>query len=192
LKLATSINGRDLEQMFVAAVGLVQIIIWLLSSVVLVRLASSTVGGEFASIRISGNLFILGIVYFILGYLFFAVLQAAIGAIGVNVKESQQMTVALILPAVLPIYLFIFFLRDNPDHVIGTVLTMIPVTAPTTVFIRLGISEIPAWELVVSIVLPVAGIIGGVVLAAKIFRTFLLMYGKTPRIGEVIRTLRKA
>ena len=102
------------------------------------------------------------------------------------------MTVALILPAVLPIYLFIFFLRDNPDHVIGTVLTMIPVTAPMTVFIQLGISEIPAWELVVSIVLLVAGIIGGVVLAAKIFRTFLLMYGKTSRIGGVIRTLRKA
>ncbi len=83
-------------------------------------------------------------------------------------------------------------MRNNPDHVIGTIFTMIPFSAPIMVFIRLGVSEIPAWELVLSISLLIAGIIGGMVLAAKAFRVFLLMYGKTPKLGEILRLLRQA
>ena len=78
------------------------------------------------------------------------------------------------------------------DHVIATILTMIPITAPMMVFIRLGMSEIPVWELLLSIGLLIVGIIGGLWLAARAFRVFLLMYGKTPRIGEIIRILRQA
>ncbi|MFC2068441.1 ABC transporter permease, partial [Chloroflexota bacterium] len=78
--------------------GLVQIVIWLLSAVLLLRLASTAIGSEFSEIQIPANLFILGIVYFILGYLFFAVIQATISAIGATARESQQMTVAIIIP----------------------------------------------------------------------------------------------
>ncbi len=155
-------------------------------------MASTTIGGEFSEIQIPANLLVLGIVYFILGYLFFAVLQASLGAIGATAKESQQMTVVIILPAILPYYVFMLFLRDNIDHVIGTILTMIPITAPMMVFIRLGTSEIPVWELLLSISLLIVGIIGGLWLAAKAFRVFLLMYGKTPKLSEIIRSLRQA
>jgi ABC-2 type transport system permease protein len=57
---------------------------------------------------------------------------------------------------------------------------------------RLGLTDIPAWELALSITLLIASIIGALVLAAKVFRTFLLMYGKRPRLGEIIRCLREA
>ena len=193
--LLSSVSTRQLligKVLGLGAAGLVQIVIWLLSAVFLLRLASTTIGGEFGEIQIPANLLILGIVYFILGYLFFAVIQAGIGAIGATAKESQQMTVAIILPAILPFYVFIFFLKDNVGHVIGTVLTMIPITAPMMVFIRLGTSEIPVWELLLSISLLIVGIIGGLWLAAKAFRVFLLMYGKTPKLGEIIRLLRQA
>ncbi len=172
--------------------GLVQIVIWLLSGVFLLRLGSNVIGGEFSNIQIPANMLLLGIVYFILGYLLFAVLQATIGAIGATARESQQMTVVVILPAILPFYVFALFLKDNPDHVIFTIFTMIPITAPMTVFLRLGTGEIPLWELALSISLLIAGIIGGLLLAAKVFRVFLLMYGKTPKLGEIIRLLRQA
>ena len=58
--------------------------------------------------------------------------------------------------------------------------------------LRLGISEIPVWELFLSISLLIAGIVGGLWLAAKAFRVFLLMYGKTPRLGDIVRLLRQA
>lgn len=193
--LLSSVSTRQLligKVLGLGAAGLVQIVIWLLSAVLLLRLASTTIGGEFSAIQIPANLLILGIVYFILGYLLFAVLQASIAAIGATARESQQMTVVIILPAILPFYVFMLFLKDNTDHVIGTILTMIPLTAPMMVFIRLGTSEIPAWELFLSISFLIAGIIGGLWLAAKAFRVFLLMYGKTPKLGEIIRLLRQA
>lgn len=193
--LLSSVSTRQLligKVLGLGAAGLVQIVIWLLSAVLLLRLASTTIGGEFSAIHIPANLLILGIVYFILGYLLFAVLQASIAAIGATARESQQMTVVIILPAILPFYVFMLFLKDNTDHVIGTILTMIPLTAPMMVFIRLGTSEIPAWELFLSISFLIAGIIGGLWLAAKAFRVFLLMYGKTPKLGEIIRLLRQA
>ncbi len=96
-----------------------------------------------------------------------------------------------IFPAIVPIYVFIFS-QFNPNHVLTQVLTLIPFTAPTAVFMRLGLSEISTWELIVSITLLVLSIIGALVLAAKVFRTFLLMYGKRPRLGEIIRCLREA
>jgi ABC-2 type transport system permease protein len=193
--LLSSVSTRQLligKVLGLGAAGLLQIVIWLISAVFLIRLASTTIGGEFSLVQIPDNLIILGIVYFILGYLFFAVIEAGIGAISSTTKESQQMTVALILPAILPFYVFIFFLRDNTDHFIGTIFTLIPVTSPMMVFIRLGISEIPVWELLLSVAFLIAGIIGGLWLAAKAFRVFLLMYGKTPKLGEILRVLKQS
>lgn len=193
--LLSSVSARQLlagKVLGLGAAGLVQIVVWLLSTVLVMQLASATIGGAFSEIQIPDNMLLLGIVYFILGYLFFAILMAAIGAVGATARESQQLSALIIMPAIVPIYVFLFIMRSNPDHVIGTIFTMIPFSAPIMVFIRLGVSEIPAWELVLSISLLIAGIIGGMVLAAKAFRVFLLMYGKTPKIGEILRALRQA
>ena len=192
--LLSSVSPRQLltgKILGLGAAGLIQVVIWLVSLIILARLASGVIGGVLAGLQIPGNMLLLGIVYFILGYLFFAVIEAGMGAIGANAKETQQMVVVLVLPAVLPFYIFILFLRDNPDHIVGTILTLIPVTAPMSVFIRLGLSEIPLWELLVGIGLMIAGIVGGIFLAAKAFRVFLLMYGKTPSPREIIRYLRE-
>jgi len=192
--LLSSVSARQLltgKVLGLGAAGLVQVVIWLLSAVFLVQWVSTTIGGVLSTLQIPDNLLILGIVYFILGYLFFAVLMAGIGAIGATARESQQMSMLFLMPAWIPFWV-LFFITRNPNHVINTVLTMIPVTAPTMVFIRLGTSGIPTWELVLSISLLVAAIIGALVLAAKAFRVFLLMYGKTPRLGEIIRRLREA
>jgi len=158
----------------------------------LVRLTSGTISGELAGITIPDNMMVLGITYFVLGYLFFAVMQAGVGAIGATARESQQMSVFFIMPAVLPFYIFMLFLRENPEHILNTLMTMFPLTAPMTVFLRLGLSEIPAWELALSIFLMIVSIIGGLWLSAKVFRVFVLMYGKSPNMREIVRYLREA
>ena len=71
-------------------------------------------------------------------------------------------------------------------------MTLIPVTAPMSVFMRMGLSDIAAWEIAVSIILLLLGIVGGLWLAAKAFRAFLLMYGQTPKMGDILRILRRA
>ena len=192
--LLSSVSTRQLltgKVLGLGAAGLVQILIWLLSMVFLVKMASTTIGGVLSTLQIPDNFLVLGIVYFILGYLFFAVLMAGVGAIGATTRESQQLSMIFIFPAIVPIYVFILT-QFNPNQVITRVLTLIPFTAPITVFMRLGTSEIYTWELIVSITLLVVSIIGSMVLAAKVFRTFLLMYGKRPRLGEIIKSLREA
>ena len=102
------------------------------------------------------------------------------------------MSVAFILPAILPFYIFILFLRDQPDHIVGTIMTLVPITAPMSVFLRMGLSEIPTWQLIVSIGLLAVSVVFGLVLAAKAFRVFVLMHGKTPRLREIVRYLRQS
>ena len=193
--LLSSVSARQLltgKVLGLGAAGLVQILFWLLSATFLVRMASTIIGGELGTIQISGSILVLGIVYFVLGYLFFAVLMAGIGAIGATARESQQLSVIIVFPAMVPIYVFLLLMRSNPDHVIGRVLTLIPFTAPVMTFIRLGLTGIPAWELALSLVLLVVSIIGALFLSAKVFRVFLLMYGKTPKPREILKLIRQA
>ena len=56
--------------------------------------------------------------------------------------------------------------------------------------LRLGVTDIPAWELAVSIAVLVLSIIGILFLAIRAFRVYLLMYGKRPNWGEIIQNLR--
>ena len=193
--LLSSVSTRQLLLGKVLGLGgaaLVQIAIWVVSMSLLLQLSANTVGGFFTSIQIPENILVIGIIYFVLGYLFFSIMQAGIGAILPSPKEIPQITVMFVLPAILPFYVAILFLRDHPDHVIGTILTLFPISAPMSVFVRMGISEVPLWELITSIIILVLSIIGGLLLAAKTFRVFLLMYGKTPRPGEIVRLLKQS
>ncbi len=193
--LLSSVSTRQLLLGKVLGLGgaaLVQIAFWVVSMSFLLQISASTVGGFFTGIQIPENILVLGIIYFVLGYLFFSIMQAGLGAILPSPKEIPQITVMFVLPAILPFYVAILFLRDHPDHVIGTILTLFPISAPMSVFVRMGISEIAPWELAVSIIILVLSIIGGLLLAAKTFRVFLLMYGKTPRPGEIIRLIRQS
>jgi ABC-2 type transport system permease protein len=56
--------------------------------------------------------------------------------------------------------------------------------------LRLGMIGVPAWQLIASMAVLVLSIVGGLLLVAKLLRTYILMYGKRPGIGEIIRSLR--
>ena len=192
--LLSSVSARQLltgKVLGLGAAGLLQMLIWLLSAGVLVTMASTTIGGLLSTLQIPGNFMVLGIVYFILGYLLFAILMAGVGSICPTAREGQQLSVIFTMVGILPLMLA-YFIIENPSHVVTQILTLFPFTAPITVMLRLGLADIPTWELIASIALLVIFIIGSLVLAAKVFRTFLLMYGKRPRVGEIIKSLREA
>jgi len=190
--LLSSVSTRQLltgKVLGLGVAGLVQVVIWLVSAPLLLSLASSAFGGFISTIQIPANFLVLGIVYFILGYLLFAALSVGIGAISPNAREGQQMSLIYTLLAFVPLWLlsllFIF-----PNSPIWVVLTIFPVTAPVATMLRLGVSDIAAWELVASIAVLGLSIIVVLLLAIKVFRTYLLMYGKRPNLGEIIHNLR--
>jgi len=190
--LLSSVSARQLltgKVLGIGAAGLAQVVVWVVSAPLLLNLASSSIGSFISTIQLPANFLVLGVVYFILGYLLFAVISAGIGAISSNSREGQQLIGVFTLPLLIPLW-FMSLLIAFPDNPIWVVLTIFPVSAPVGVMIRLGVSEIPAWQLAASIAVLGLSIIGILLLTIKVFRTYLLMYGKRPKLGEIIRSLR--
>jgi len=190
--LLSSVSARQLltgKVLGIGAAGLAQVGVWVISMPLLLSLASSTFGGFIGTIQLPANFLVLAVVYFILGYSFFAVLSASIGAISSNSREGQQLIAIFTLPLLIPLW-FMSLLMFFPNNPIWVVLTILPITAPVEVMLRLGISDIPAWELAASIAVLGLSIIGVLLLTIRVFRTYLLMYGKRPTWGEIIRNLR--
>jgi len=190
--LLSSVSARQLltgKVLGMGAAGLVQVAVWVISAPFLLNLASSSIGGFISTIQLPANFIVLAVVYFILGYLLFAVLSAGIGAISSNSREGQQLIGIFTIPLLIPLW-FMSLLMFLPDNPIWVFFTIFPLSAPVEVIIRLGVSEIPVWQLVASIAVLVLSIIGILLLTIRIFRTYLLMYGKRPGVGEVLRSLR--
>jgi ABC-2 type transport system permease protein len=190
--LLSSVSPRQLltgKVLGLGAAGVVQVVVWVVSLPLLLNLASSAIGGFFSTIQLPANFMVLGIIYFILGYLLFAALSASVGAISSSARDGQPLTMIYAMLVFVPIWfaslLFIF-----PDSPIWTVLTIFPVTAPIEVMMRLGVAGIAAWELATSLAVMVLSIIGALALSIKAFRVYLLIYGKRPSWGEIIQSLR--
>jgi ABC-2 type transport system permease protein len=171
--------------------GLIQIVVWLASARIIADMASTSIGGLLSGLTIATDFLVISLVYFILGYLLFAIIMAAAGSIGATARESQQFSTVFTLLAVVPFF-FIASIMEFPNSGVSQFLTLFPLTAPLTVILRMGVADIPTWQLVTSMVLMVLTTVGSIFLAGKIFRTFLLMYGKTPKLGEIVKMLRQA
>jgi ABC-2 type transport system permease protein len=192
--LLSSISQRQLlsgKVLGLGAAGLVQIVVWLISANFLLRMASASWGSVLGSLQVTPEFLILGIVYFILGYLIMAILMAGVGSISPTTRESQQLSVIFIMPVIIPIY-FMPLIMENSENIIVKILTFFPLTAPITVMVRSGLSEIPLWELAVSIGILILSVLGLFILTTKLFRTYLLMYGKRPDFNEIVRSFRES
>ena len=189
--LLSSVSTRQLltgKVLGLGAAGMIQVIVWVVSIPLLLNLASSSIGGFLSTIQITPSLLVLGVVYFILGYSLFAVLSAGVAAISSTVREAQGLASIYTLFPIAPFW-FLSLLLLAPSSPIWIVFSIFPFSAPVLVMLRLGLTGVPAWQLVVSIAVLVLSIIGGLLLAVRLLRTYVLMYGKRPGIGEIIRNL---
>jgi ABC-2 type transport system permease protein len=171
--------------------GLLQILVWLISAPLLLNLAIASFGGFISNIQIPGNFLVLGIIYFLMGYLLFAVLSIGISAISSNAREGSQLSLFYTLTSLVPVW-FISLLMFFPNSPIWVVLTIFPVTAPVQTMLRLGVSDIPLWQIITSIGVLGLSIAGGLYLSIKIFRVHMLMHGKRAGIKEIIYNLKSA
>ncbi|GAI22026.1 unnamed protein product, partial [marine sediment metagenome] len=129
--LLSSVSARQLftgKVLGIGAAGLAQVVVWVISGPLLLSLASSTFGGFISTIQLPANFLVLAVVYFILGYLLFAVVSAGIGAISSNSREGQQLIGIFTLPLLVPLW-FMSLLIAFPNNPIWIVLTIFPLTA---------------------------------------------------------------
>ena len=79
-----------------------------------------------------------------------------------------------------------------PKSPVWVVLSLFPITSPVQTILRLGVSDIPVWQIMTNIGILVLSIIAGLVVSMKLFRMQMLMHGKRPRLSEIVRCLRDA
>ncbi len=190
--LFSSVSVRQLligKVLALGAAGLLQVLVWLISAPLILRLASSTFGGFMNDLQLPVNFLVLGIVYFILGYLLFAVLSISIGAISATAREGGQLSMFYTMTSFIPLW-FLSLLMFFPNSPVWVALTIFPVTAPIQTMVRLGESDVPMWPLLTSIAVLALSIVVGLILAIKLFRMHMLMYGKRPGFAEIVRNLK--
>ena len=171
--------------------GLLQVLVWLISAPLILNLASSSFGGFMSSIQLPANFLILGIIYFVLGYLLFAVLSIGVGAVSPSAREGSQLSMFYVMFGFVPLW-FASLLIAFPNSSIWVFLSIFPITAPVQTMLRLGVSDIPAWQIACSIGVLLFSIMVGLFLSIKIFRMHMLMHGKRPGLAEIRLNLKNA
>ena len=129
------------------------------------------------------------VVYFIGGYFLYSSFYAAIGAAVDNETDSQQFLLPIIMPLVLGVYIGFFTVMNDPHGTIATVFSMIPLTSPIVMLMRIPFG-VPWWQIAISVTILFGTFFFVVWFAAKIYRVGILMYGKKPTWSELYKWLK--
>jgi len=179
----------------VGAVGLTQFAVWISSAILLLRyrgqilerLGASAMSFTTPDVTIGMGIVLL--LFFVTGYVFYSSLFAAVGAMVSSEQEAQQALMPIIL---LLVSSFVFFppILSKPTSGLAHTLSWLPFSAPIVMPLRIAVIPVAGWEVAVSLISVAAGSYIAVWIAARIYRTGMLMYGKRPSMREVARWLR--
>ena len=132
------------------------------------------------------------VIYYVLGFLFFSSILAGVGSVCNTIKEAQSLMMPVSLVCVLPM-LAVTQLLQNPTGTMARVFSFLPPLAPMVMILRLAArADMSPLEVMGSIVVLAASVPAVIWAAARVFRTGILMYGKRPRLREVLRWVRQA
>jgi ABC-2 type transport system permease protein len=175
----------------VGAVGLTQMAVWIFFLLVL---SSSSLWmnlglGGLESYGVTPLRLIFFVLYFLLGFFFYSSLSAGLGATVSQESEVQQFNMLIVLPQVIGLMLIVYIL-SNPAALPVVLLSLFPPCTPIVMCLRMAAMPVPAWQLALSLVLMVLSIYGMALVASRIYRVGILMYGKRPTLPEMLRWLR--
>ena len=171
------------------SLGLAQIMVWLVTGIFLLgRLGA--IFPDLVDLGVRFDTVAWTLVYFVIGYLFFAAVYAVIGAIAPSMREGPQLAVVITLPAALPFY-FTAIITESPHGTLATIFSLFPLTAPLTMVQRLSIATVPIGEILLSLSLLAISAVGMTWLAGRIFRVSTLLAGQLPRWRDLVRIVRE-
>jgi ABC-2 type transport system permease protein len=174
----------------VGAVGLTQVGIWLTGALLIAGTSVAIhLGTDTVHIALTPAQVIYFLIYFILGYLFYSAIAAALGAMTNSEQELQQLNMFLMLP-LLVCFVMLGTLLATPDSQLARVMALFPPFTPLLMYMRVSLGHPRPWEIVLSILLTLVSICGIIWLTSRIYRVGILMYGKRPNLPEILRWLK--
>ena len=188
-------SARPMEMMAgkiigVGAVGLTQVAIWAGTALLYLSYGTLASGGGLKNI-LSLKLLIFFGVFFLLGYILYSTLCAAIGAMVNSDQEAQQLQFIIMAPLIVSIIMMGSIIQspNGPTALWGS---LFPLTAPLIMFLRISIEMPPWWQIGLSIGLMALTAYLLVFLCARIYRVGVLMYGKRPTLPEIVKWIKYA
>jgi ABC-2 type transport system permease protein len=176
----------------VGAVGLTQQIIWIGTTYVLLKLRAPIMAKlgaptmNFSLPDISLGAGILFLLFFLLGFIFYSSLYAAVGS-SVNSESEARQAASPLMIMIVSTGVFIQPVLLNPTGTTAKVLSLVPISSPIIMPIRMAVTGVPATEMAASLAFLVIGCVAALWLASRIYRVGLLMYGKRPTMREMMR-----
>lgn len=183
----SAISARTLmvgKVMGYAMLSLVQIAIWLT-----VALAGVIYFYQPSLSALFNIKTLLMVMYLVFGFIIVSSVNGIVGSTMKDAQSGNQSSGLFILIPIIPIY-FSGAIINSPSGIVSRVLSYIPLFTPTTMMVRLGFSTPPIWEIGLTFVILIVTSYLMVLLASKIFRIGMLMYGKTPDLKEIIKWAR--
>lgn len=131
--------------------------------------------------------------YFLMAYLFFGALFVAVGSAVTEIREASALQAPLVF-LIIVIIAILFPIMDNPDAPIARIMSFFPPATPFVMVMRLSqpAHVVPLWEIIATGIVGVLGVLFTIWLAAKIFRVGVLMYGKPPSFGTLLKWIRQS
>jgi ABC-2 type transport system permease protein len=170
----------------VGAVGLSQVGIWIVVGLLVTRLGLLAAGISLAITPVQVAFFVL---FFLLGYILYSSVAAALGAMTSSEQELQQLNMFLMLPLIACSVVILRVVRDS-DGLVAKVFSFFPFCTPLIMYVRIAVHQPPAWQIALSILGLILTILAVLWFASRIYRVGILMYGKKPNLPEIIRWLK--
>jgi ABC-2 type transport system permease protein len=176
----------------VGAVGLTQQILWIGTTYILLKLRTPimeklgvpAINFSLPDITLAAGVIFL--LFFLLGFIFYSSLYAAVGS-SVNSESEARQAASPLMIMIVSTGVFIQPVLLNPTGTTAKVLSLVPISSPIIMPIRMAVTGVPPLELAGSLVFLAIGCIAALWLASRIYRVGLLMYGKRPTMREMAR-----
>lgn len=160
--------------------------------------AGAFAGGStlsFLHISVPPTLIVFGLLYFLLGYLFYASIMMSVGAMTSNLREATQYSGYLTILNVCPFWVMVVFL-NTPNSPLAVGMSLFPPTAATSMMLRLSAAAvsgavIPPWQIAASLGLLAVSAALTLMAGSRLFRLGMLLYGKSPNLPEIMKILRQ-
>ncbi len=189
--LLLSLRPRELmlgKVLGLSVVALIQMVVWMGGSLVALN-RSQSLFSAVAGYTLPPGFIVYALLFFALGYLLYASLMGAIGALAPNAREGGQFTFFVLLPLLIPLWLNVSFIQA-PHGALSTALSLFPLTAPTAMMTRMAVGGVPTWQIFASL--------GGlavttyllVIVAARFFRADTLLSNSSIKWQNFIAELR--
>jgi ABC-2 type transport system permease protein len=138
------------------------------------------------------DMFLYVLLFFVIGFFLYAFLYGALGSLVSRSEDVGTAIMPLTFLTMAAYFVVIFSMSTGKiDSPLMVLCSYIPFTSPFVMFTRIAMSSVPPLEIIISLAIAIASTIGIGILAAAIYRIGILMYGKPPKLGELIKTLRK-